>query len=131
MTRAIKAAAAAGVMACASFLFVPQATMAGGAQAISGTASWYGSKFHGRSTANGERFNMNGKTAAHRSLPFGTEVRVTNRHNGRTVTVRINDRGPFAGNRVIDLSKGAAQSIGMINSGTAPVTVEVTGRGGA
>jgi rare lipoprotein A len=64
-------------------------------------------------------------TAAHRYLPFGTEVRVTNQHNGRSVVVRINDRGPFIGGRIIDLSAGAAQAIGMISSGVAPVTVEV------
>src|SRR5687767_714082 len=70
-------------------------------KAISGSASWYGSQFHGRKTANGERFNMHGLTAAHRSLPFGTKVRVTNRKNGKSVVVRINDRGPFVGKRVI------------------------------
>ena len=93
-----------------------------------GAASWYGSEFHGRRTANGERYNMNGYTAAHRSLPFGTKVKVTNRSNGRSVVVRINDRGPFHGGRVIDLSKGAANKLGMVNSGVARVTLEVQGR---
>lgn len=94
-------------------------------QIVSGTASWYGPGFNGRLTANGERYNMDGLTAAHRTLPFGTEVRVTNRHNGKSVVVRINDRGPFHGNRVIDLSRKAATSIGMVGSGVAPVKIEV------
>jgi rare lipoprotein A len=93
----------------------------------SGPASWYGGKFHGRQTANGERFDQNGLTAAHRTLPFGTKVRVTNRKNGKSVVVRINDRGPFHGNRVIDLSRGAAQAVGLINSGVAPVSLQVLG----
>lgn len=70
---------------------------------------------------------MNAMTAAHRSLPFGTKVRVTNRRNGKSVVVRINDRGPFAGGRVIDLSRSAASAIGMLGSGVAPVTLSVVG----
>ena len=93
-----------------------------------GMASWYGPGFHGRLTANGERYNQNGLTAAHKSLPFGTQVRVTNLNNGRSVTVRINDRGPFIRGRVIDLSKGAANVIGLVNSGVAPVQLEILGR---
>ncbi|AFZ42407.1 rare lipoprotein A [Halothece sp. PCC 7418] len=93
-----------------------------------GRASWYGSRFHGRRTASGERFNAWAYTAAHRSLPFGTKVRVTNLRNNRAVVVRINDRGPYSGGRVIDLSKAAAQAIGMLRSGTAPVRIEVVGR---
>src|SRR5205085_8708247 len=77
----------------------------------SGGASWYGPGFHGKKTANGERFNTHALTAAHRSLPFGSRVRVTNARTGRSVVVRINDRGPFAGGRVIDLSKAAAQAV--------------------
>ncbi|GEP05633.1 hypothetical protein MOX02_36710 [Methylobacterium oxalidis] len=84
-------------------------------------ASWYGPGFHGRRTANGERFNTRALTAAHRTLPFGTRVRVTNQTNGRSVVVRINDRGPYAGGRVIDLSSASAQAIGV--SGTAKVSV--------
>jgi rare lipoprotein A len=80
------------------------------AQAQTGRASWYAS---GQRTASGERFNPNGLTAAHRSLPFGARVRVTNTANGRSVVVRINDRGPFAGGRVIDLSRASARAIGM------------------
>ena len=96
-----------------------------GGKAASGAASWYGPGFHGRQTANGERYDMYGLTAAHRSLPFGTKVRVTNRKNGKSVVVRINDRGPYAGGRVIDLSRSAAQAVSMMNSGVVPVKLEV------
>ena len=92
---------------------------------LSGTASWYGPGFHGRTTANGERYNMYELTAAHRSLPFGTKVRVTNRKNGKSVVVRINDRGPYVGGRVIDLSRGAAQVVSMTEAGIAPVKLDV------
>ena len=88
-----------------------------------GKASWYGPGFHGRRTANGEVFNKNALTAAHRTLPFGTRVRVTHRSTGRSVIVRINDRGPFIHGRVIDLSKASAQAIGM--AGVADVTLSV------
>ena len=90
-----------------------------------GVASYYGRRFHGRLTANGERFNMNAMTAAHKTLPFGTRVRVTNPRNGRSVVVRINDRGPFIKGRTIDLSRGAATQIGMIARGHARVELEV------
>jgi rare lipoprotein A len=90
------------------------------AAAQSGNASWYGS---GHRTANGERFNPNGMTAAHRSLPFGTRVRVENRHTGRSVVVRINDRGPFVRGRIIDLSRGSARALGM--GGTSYVSLQV------
>jgi rare lipoprotein A len=92
-----------------------------------GMASFYGNESGGR-TATGERFNPNLLTAAHRSLPFGTRVRVTNNNNGRSVVVRINDRGPFTGGRVIDVSTGAARQLGMISSGVASVKLEVLGR---
>lgn len=92
-----------------------------------GIASWYGPGFHGRSTANGERFDMHGMTAAHKTLPFNTTVRVTNVRNGRSVVVRINDRGPFIKSRTIDLSHGAAKALGMINAGTAKVELEIIG----
>lgn len=95
---------------------------------ISGMASWYGPGFHGNRSASGEVFNQNSLTAAHRSLPFGTQVRVTNLNNGRAVVVRINDRGPFSRGRVIDLSTGAAQVIGLTRSGVAPVSLEVMGQ---
>ena len=90
-----------------------------------GIASYYGRRFHGRRTANGERFNMRAMTAAHKTLPFGTKVRVTNPRNGRSVVVRINDRGPFIRGRTIDLSRAAAQKIGMISRGHARVTMEI------
>jgi rare lipoprotein A len=92
---------------------------------LSGIASWYGPGFHGRQTANGERYNMYELTAAHRSLPFGTKVRVTNRANGKSVVVRINDRGPYVGKRVIDLSRGAAQVVNMTEAGIVPVKLDV------
>lgn len=88
-------------------------------------ASWYGPGFHGKTTANGETYNMNKLTAAHRTLPFGAVVRVTNLDNRKSVVVRINDRGPYVGNRVIDLSREAARRIDMINSGTARVRLEL------
>ena len=92
---------------------------------LTGVASWYGPGFHGRTTANGEQYNMNDMTAAHKSLAFGTRVKVTNQTNGKSVVVRINDRGPYVGSRIIDLSKSAAQAIDMIGPGTAAVTVEI------
>ena len=88
---------------------------------VSGLASWYGPGFQGRKTASGERFNTNGLTAAHRSFPLGCHVLVTNRANGRSVVVRINDRGPFGTGKVIDLSHASARAIGM--SGSAPVSL--------
>lgn len=89
-----------------------------------GVASWYGPGFHGRSTANGERFDQNGLTAAHRTLPMPSMVRVTNLENGRVAVLKVNDRGPFAKDRIIDLSKKAAQDLGVIAKGTAHVRVE-------
>ncbi|WP_291012447.1 septal ring lytic transglycosylase RlpA family protein [Hydrogenophaga sp.] len=88
-----------------------------------GLASWYGEKFQGRRTASGERFDMNALTAAHPSLPFGTRVRVRNARNGREVEVRINDRGPFTGKRIIDLSRAAAQAIDLVQAGVGPVVL--------
>jgi rare lipoprotein A len=90
-----------------------------------GTASWYGPGFHGRKTASGERFDQNKLTAAHRSLPLDTVVKVTNLDNGKAVKVAINDRGPYVGNRVIDLSRAAANKLDMTEDGTARVRIEV------
>ena len=87
----------------------------------SGRASWYGPGFHGRRTASGETFNTNELTAAHRTLPFGTRVRVVNKKTGKSIVVRINDRGPYAHGRVIDLSRASAQAIGL--QGVASVDV--------
>ncbi|MBM3421873.1 MAG: septal ring lytic transglycosylase RlpA family protein [Chlorobi bacterium] len=89
-----------------------------------GRASYYADSFHGKRTANGETFRLQEYTAAHRSLPFGTTVRVTNLNNGRNVTVRINDRGPHLKNRIIDLSPAAARNIGILGKGTARVRIE-------
>lgn len=91
-----------------------------------GEASWYGPGFHGRKTASGERFNQHGLTAAHRKLPLGTKAKVTNLDNGRSVEVKINDRGPYVRGRIIDLSKAAAERLGMKEAGTSPVRLEVT-----
>lgn len=91
-----------------------------------GIASWYGPGFQGKKTANGETFNTNSLTAAHRTLPFGTYVQVVNEDNGQAVIVRINDRGPFAKNRIIDLSKAAARRLEMIEQGTARVSLYVS-----
>jgi len=90
-----------------------------------GTASWYGPGHDGLRTASGERFNMNALTAAHRTLPFGTIVQVTNLDNERSVRVRINDRGPHVANRILDLSAAAARSLGITAKGVARVRIEV------
>jgi peptidoglycan lytic transglycosylase len=92
-----------------------------------GVASWYGDPFNGRRTSNGEIYDMHQFTAAHRTLPFGAIVRVTNLRNGKQTEVRITDRGPFVANRVIDLSLSAAQAIDMVGAGTAPVRIEILG----
>jgi rare lipoprotein A len=92
-----------------------------------GIASWYGTKFHGKKTANGERYDMYAMSAAHKTLPLPTMVRVTSLDNGRSVVVRVNDRGPFVKSRVIDLSYAAAKTLGYDNAGTASVRVEVLG----
>lgn len=95
----------------------------------SGIASWYGPNFHGKLTANGERYNMNDYTAAHKTLPFNTMVRVDNVENGKSVVVRINDRGPYIDNRIIDLSRKAAREIDMIGTGTTSVRLSVMREG--
>jgi rare lipoprotein A len=90
-----------------------------------GIASWYGGKHHGGPTASGERFDKNAMTAAHRTLRMNSRVRVTNKRNGRSVVVRINDRGPYTKGRIIDVSEAAARQLGMIERGIVPVRVEV------
>jgi rare lipoprotein A len=90
-----------------------------------GMASWYGVPFHGRRAADGEIFDMNSLVAAHRTLPFGSILRVTNLNNGRDVQVRVIDRGPFVGDRILDLARAAAVQLGMIGTGTAPVRIEL------
>ena len=92
-----------------------------------GIASSYGRDFHGRTTSNGEQFDMNAMTAAHKTLPMGVYVRVQHKRNGKEVVVRINDRGPFVGDRIIDLSESAAERLGMLQEGVAPVKVTALG----
>jgi rare lipoprotein A len=94
-------------------------------QVIVGMASWYGAEFHGKPSASGETFNKFDLTAAHPSLPFGTNLKVTNVNNGKSVVVRVNDRGPFHGGRVLDVSKAAATALDFLASGVAPVRLEV------
>jgi rare lipoprotein A len=95
--------------------------------ALTGQASWYGKPHHGRRTTSGEIYDMNKLTAAHRTLPFGTRVLVTNLDNGRTVEVRINDRGPFRRDRVLDLSYAAARQLGAVGEGVIPVNLRLLG----
>ncbi len=97
---------------------------------FSGVASWYGRDFHGKKTSNGEYYNMYDMTAAHKTLPMNTMVKVTNLNNSKSAVVRINDRGPFVRTRIIDLSYAAASRLGVVANGTAPVRLEVVGFGG-
>ena len=99
--------------------------VAANAASFSALASWYGPGFHGRTTANGEVYNQWGLTTAHKTLPFGTRVRVTNPRTGQSVIVRVNDRGPFIGPREFDLSRGAADAVGLTASGVATLTFEI------
>jgi len=109
---------------------LPPPVKPGGRYVETGMASYYADKFHGRPTASGEIFDMNGLTAAHKSLPLGTVVKVTNLDNKKTITLPINDRGPFIKGRIIDLSLGAATVIDMVGPGTARVRIEVVEWGG-
>lgn len=95
-----------------------------------GTASWYGPDFHGKATSCGEIYDMNAMTSAHKILPMGTQVRVTNLRNNRTILVRVNDRGPFVKSRIIDLSYAAAKELDIVASGTAPVRIEAVATAG-
>jgi len=112
--------------------YYPLVTSRGFSQ--SGVASWYGPKFHGKLTSNKEVYDMNALTAAHKTLPFGTVVRVVNQENGKEAVVRINDRGPFVNDRIIDMSRRAAEALGMLEQGTARVKItalnEVAAHGG-
>lgn len=94
------------------------------AAAQCGVASWYGPGFHGKKAASGERFNQNALTAAHKSLPFGTSVKVTDQRTGKSIQVRINDRGPYVKGRIIDLSKAAATQLGIRGAGKGKVCIE-------
>ena len=109
--------AAALVTGCLSFM--TGETLAANGQC--GTASWYGPGFNGKKAASGERFNQNAMTAAHKTLPFGTRLKVTNQRTGKSVTVKINDRGPYHGGRIIDLSRAAASELGIVGTGTGKV----------
>jgi rare lipoprotein A len=106
-------------------LALPWGAAQAGAQ--EGTVSWYGGKFHQRKTASGEIFDARGLTMAHPTLPFGTKVRVTNLRNGRSVVVRVNDRGPFIGHRIADVSQAAAETLGMLKRGIAKARIEILG----
>ncbi|MGG2395869.1 septal ring lytic transglycosylase RlpA family protein [Pseudomonas sp. SH1-B] len=99
-------------------------TFGGGGSSETGKASYYAQAHHGKRTASGERFDQNALTAAHRTLPFGTRVRVTNLNNERSVVLRINDRGPFVRGRVIDVSRAAAERLDMLRAGVVPVRIE-------
>ncbi len=121
---------AAGVLAILAFIPLNSVASSDRNHSLQGTASYYGGKFHGRKTASGERFNKEALTAAHKTLPLGTQVRVTNLRNGESVNVKINDRGPYIKGRIIDLSKGAARELGMIKAGTARVKVEILAKDG-
>lgn len=105
-------------------------SLASAGGAFSGKASWYGPHFHGRKCSDGSRFNMEGMTAAHRSLPFGTKLLVMNRSTGDSCVVSVNDRGPFIGDRIIDLSKGAARKLNMLSAGVATVDCVIIGQAG-
>ncbi|MCC9167338.1 septal ring lytic transglycosylase RlpA family protein [Pontibacter harenae] len=104
---------------------ISQSTFAQSEDIQKGQASWYGSKYHGKKTSSGERYNKNDMTAAHNTLPFGTKVKVTNLDNNETVVVRVNDRGPYVGDRIIDVSEVAAQKLGFHSQGVGTVKVEV------
>jgi rare lipoprotein A len=117
-----RAAWACIIVAAALALFAMQPGPAVSASCYqTGTASWYGPGFHGRTAASGVTFDQNAMTAAHKTLPFKTKVKVTNQKTGKSVTVRITDRGPYHGGRIIDLSKAAARKLGIINAGTGKV----------
>ena len=119
--KAVKSA----VTVAAALLLVSCAVVAFAEPDLEGIASWYGGKFHGRLTSSGEIFNTNDMTAAHKTLPFGTMVRVTNLDNGKSAIVKINDRGPFVEGRIIDLSRAAAEQIGMLGPGVARVSLTI------
>lgn len=120
-------ASASGVLVIAAALSGASGAAGADAGAQRGLASWYGPGFHGQKTASGERFDQSALTAAHRKLPLGTRVMVTNLENGNKVAVEINDRGPHVRGRIIDLSKAAAGKLGFLKAGTARVRIEVIG----
>ncbi|WP_076538675.1 septal ring lytic transglycosylase RlpA family protein [Shewanella sp. UCD-KL21] len=115
------------VTGCSSRLPIdsPKTQQYSASHALVGQASWYGSKFHGRLTASGEKYNMRAYTAAHKTLPFGTIVRVTNTGNNKSIDVKINDRGPFVKGRVIDLSQKAFQQIASVDQGIVAIKIDI------
>ena len=113
---------------CMLAIFVMAGMNVNAQRVVDGQATYYGSRSHGRKTASGETFNKNEMVCAHRTLPFGTRVRVTNKKNGRSVVVRVIDRGPFGKGKVIDLSPAAARQLDMIKAGVVPVHLEVVGK---
>lgn len=116
-----------GIFFLSSCVYAPPASYVEGESRYV-TASWYGPKFHGRPTSSGERFNMYGLTCAHKTLKFGTRLRVTNPENNKSVIVTVNDRGPFIRGRELDLSYGAAKAIDFVNKGVGKVRVDYLGR---
>jgi rare lipoprotein A len=128
LARAFCAVALLVLVGCSSAPKVGGGSLGGGAtsgHSESGMASYYGNEFQSRKTASGERFDQGKLTAAHRTLPFGTRLKVINTQNGRSVVVRVNDRGPFARGRIIDLSRSAFKSIASLNSGVVHVHIQV------
>lgn len=120
-------AASAPAAAPAAAPAPPAAQAAAAADALEGKLAWYGRKFNGRKTANGERFNAGALSMAHRTLPFGSRVKVTNTANNKSVVVRVNDRGPTQADRIGDVSQAAAQRLGMLRAGTVDAKLEVLG----
>jgi len=124
-TRSWKNSSRIALIICAALLAGGCSHLPSGTHEKTGLASWYGADFHGRTTASGKPYDMYGLSAAHRTLPLGTKVRVTNLGNGRQVVVTITDRGPLGRDRIIDLSYGAARQLGMAKEGLAKVRIEV------
>lgn len=120
-----------GLVGCGFVFLAAGPGICADAATFSGNASWYGGKFHGRKTASGEIFDMKKHTAAHRKLPFFTKVLVENPRNGKSVVVKVNDRGPYAKGRVLDLSRGAAEKLGILLGGVAFVDCTVLPKGDA
>ena len=113
------------LLVATSIILVPNATSAQENKQMAGKASYYSNGLHGRRMSNGERYDKNGYTCAHKTLPFGTQLRVTNPRNNRSVVVRVTDRGPFVKGRILDLSYSAARDLGILSSGVAYMKVEI------
>lgn len=120
----------AGALAALALISTSAFAGSGAGLKQQGVASYYSDRFHGRKTASGDRYDKSAMTGAHRSLPLGSKVRVTNLGNGKSVVIEINDRGPWAGKRLLDMSRRAAQDLGMISSGVAKVQLEMVDEDG-